>query len=102
MDALQIVAEPRRRQILAMVWDNELPVTEIASRFDISLAAISQHLSILKQAEMVTMRKDGNRHLYSANHGALETFKPILESMWGSMLGDLAKTIEAEQGEESG
>lgn len=98
MDALQIVAEPRRRQILAMVWDNELPVSAIASGFDVSMAAISQHLSVLKEAGMVKVRKDGNRRLYSADHASLEPFKPILETMWASTLGDLAATIESDQG----
>ncbi len=94
VDTLQIVAEPRRRQILALVWDRELPATEIATQFDVTFGAISQHLAILRQADLVTVRKDGNRRLYQANQDALGPFKDILEAMWGTALHDLARTIE--------
>lgn len=101
MDTLQVVAEPRRRQILAMVWDDELPVGEIAAGFDVSLAAVSQHLSVLKQAGLVKVRKDGNKRIYSADHDALAPFRPILESMWATTLSDLAGAIEAADGDSS-
>ncbi len=94
MDALQVIAEPRRRRILAIVWDDELAAGEIAEQFDVSFAAISQHLSVLKDAGMVTMRKDGNRRLYRADQDVLAPFKPMLEAMWTDTLGNLAAVIE--------
>ena len=95
MDALQIVAEPRRRQILALVWDRELAANEIASQFDVTFGAVSQHLAILREADLVKMRKDGNRRLYQANQDALGPFKDLLEAMWGTALRDLKETVEA-------
>ena len=95
MDALQVIAEPRRRQILALVWDRELQATEIAAQFDVTFGAVSQHLAVLKRARFVTVRKDGNRRLYRADHDALGPFKEVLEMMWGSVLQDLAVKIES-------
>lgn len=92
-----MIAEPRRRQILALVWDEELAASEIASRFDVTFGAVSQHLTILREAELVTMRKDGNRRLYKADHDALAPFKEILKAMWADTLQGLAERIEAEE-----
>ena len=101
MDTLQIIAEPRRRDILALVWNHELPVAAIASHTDVTLSAVSQHLAIMREAGLVTMRKDGNRHLYRADHDALGPFKDVLETMWRSGLARLAGEIEAAEGSTS-
>jgi len=98
MDALQIIAEPRRRQILALVWDRELPAADIAAQFDVTFGAISQHLAVLRDASFVTVRKDGNRRLYKADQDALAPFKEVLEMMWGSLLQELADRIESADG----
>jgi DNA-binding transcriptional ArsR family regulator len=100
MDALQVIAEPRRRQILALVWERELPATEIAAQFDITFGAVSQHLAVLKEASFVTVRKDGNRRLYRADRDALGPFKEVLELMWGTVLQDLADQVESTEGDD--
>lgn len=97
VDLLQVIAEPRRRQILALVWDEELAASEIASRFDVTFGAVSQHLTVLREAALVTMRKDGNRRLYKADHDALAPFKDVLEAMWAETLRGLAARIEVEE-----
>jgi DNA-binding transcriptional ArsR family regulator len=97
MDAFQVLAEPRRRQILELVWGRELAATEIASQFDVTFGAISQHLTVLREAHFVTVRKDGNRRLYRADEVALGPFKDVLESMWARTLGDLASQIELDE-----
>jgi DNA-binding transcriptional ArsR family regulator len=96
MDALQVIAEPRRRKILALVWDRELPATDIAAHFDVTFGAVSQHLAVLREAEFVTVRKDGNRRLYRADQDSLGPFKDVLETLWGDLLQNLADSIEAE------
>jgi len=94
MDTLQVVAEPRRREILRLIWDAELAAGEIASRFDITFGAVSQHLAVLRDAGLVTVRKDGTRRCYRADQGALAPFREILEPMWAAKLQDLANAIE--------
>jgi DNA-binding transcriptional ArsR family regulator len=54
--ALRAIAEPRRREILRLVWDAERSAGEIAGHFDVSRPAISQHLRVLKEAELVSDR----------------------------------------------
>lgn len=98
MDSFQVLAEPRRRQILELVWGRELAAAEIASQFDVTFGAISQHLAVLREAQFVTVRKDGNRRLYRADEIALGPFKDVLETMWSKTLSSLAEQIEFEEG----
>lgn len=58
------LADPTRRQILQELKDGELAAGVIASRFAISGPAVSRHLALLKAAELVTERREGNRILY--------------------------------------
>ncbi len=96
MDALQVVAEPRKRRILQLVWSEELPAGDIADQFDVSFAAVSQHLATLREHGFVSMRADGNRRLYKANRKGLGELAPILEAMWGEKLDRLVEIIEDE------
>jgi DNA-binding transcriptional ArsR family regulator len=97
MDALKIIAEPRRRELLQLIWDRELAAGEIADHFELTFGAISQHLGILRDAGFVTVRKDGNRRYYRADPESLGLLRPLLESMWTSTLDHLAETIEKQK-----
>ena len=97
MDTLQIIAEPNRRTILGLVWDEELPAGEIADQFDTTFGAVSQHLAVLRDAGLVRVRRDGNRRLYSANRDALAPYRSVLEAMWSDHLSQIAADIEAEE-----
>lgn len=94
MDALQVVAEPRRRAILRLVWDRELAAGEIASYFDVSFPAVSQHLGVLRDAGFVSLRREGRTHLYRADRKALGPLRPLLEKMWNEKLDRLVGLIE--------
>lgn len=96
MDAWQIVAEPRRREILRLVWDDELAAGAIAERFDVTFGAVSQHLAVLRDAGYVTVRRAGNRRFYRADKDGLGPLRPALESMWAATLDGLAEAIEAD------
>jgi DNA-binding transcriptional ArsR family regulator len=97
VDALQIVAEPRRREILRLVWRHEYSAGHIASRFDVSFAAVSQHLKVLRDAGFVTVRKEGRERLYAADRKALGPLRPMLEEMWAQSLDRLVTMIEEEE-----
>ena len=64
--AIRALAEPRRRRILELVRDGELTAGEIASTFDVSRPAVSQHLTVLKQAGLLAERREGTKRLYRA------------------------------------
>lgn len=96
--ALKALAEPRRREILRLVWSQELPATDIADRFrDVSRPAISQHLSVLKEAGLVNERRDGTRRLYSANTATMAELRAFLDDYWTSGLERLRDVAEAAQ-----
>lgn len=96
MDALQVVAEPRRREILHLVWDRERAAGDIASHFDVSFAAVSQHLGVLRDAGFVSVRRDGRTRRYRADRKALGPLRPMLEKMWSESLDRLVRLIEEE------
>jgi DNA-binding transcriptional ArsR family regulator len=95
--ALKAIAEPRRREILRLVRDTELSAGEIASRFEISWPAISQHLGVLKEAGLVSERRNGTRRLYRARPEGLEDLKAFLEEFWGDRLRALKREAEREE-----
>ena len=64
--AIQALVEPRRREILQLIRDRELSAGAIASGFDVSRPAISQHLGVLKEAGLVSERREGTRRFYRA------------------------------------
>jgi DNA-binding transcriptional ArsR family regulator len=96
MDALQVVIEPRRREILRLVWDREVSAGDIAAAFDVTFGAVSQHLGVLRKAGFVRVRTEGNRRFYRADRERLGPLALALEAMWTATLDSLADTIEAD------
>lgn len=96
MDAVRILAEPRRREILRLVWDGERTAGDIASAFDVTFGAVSQHLGVLRRAGLVLVRRDGTRRFYRADRDALRPFASLLEDMWSDQLDRLADLAEGE------
>lgn len=94
MDTLQIVAEPRRQEILRLVWHEELPVGEIVERIELSYAGVSQHLALLRNAGFVQMRRDGKQRLYRADHERLGPLTQFLEAFWAQQLDRLSHLAE--------
>ena len=91
------LAAPRRREILSLVRDDELSAGEIASRFDVSRPAISQHLSALREAGLLSERRDGTRRLYRAQPEALAGLRDFLNEFWTDRLERLKLAAELEQ-----
>jgi DNA-binding transcriptional ArsR family regulator len=95
--ALKAIAEPRRREILTLVRDGELRAGEIAAHFDITGPAISQHLNVLKEAGLVTERRNGTRRLYQARPEGLREVKAFLEGFWDERLDALKREAERKE-----
>jgi DNA-binding transcriptional ArsR family regulator len=95
--ALKAIAEPRRRAILRLVWDAERSAGEIASHFDVTRPAVSQHLRVLKEAGLVNERRNGTRRLYRARPEGLADLKSFLEEFWGDRLEALKREAEREE-----
>jgi DNA-binding transcriptional ArsR family regulator len=96
--ALKAFAEPRRREILRLVWSQELPAAHIAARFDdVTRSAVSQHLAVLRDAALVLERRDGTRRLYRANHEEMAMLRDFLDDYWTGSLERLRDLSEAAQ-----
>lgn len=95
--ALRAIAEPNRRQILHLIQTRELSAGEIASGFKVTRPAISQHLSVLTAAGLVTYRTEGTRRFYRARPEGLEELKAYLEEFWADRLQVLARVAEVEE-----
>jgi len=95
--ALRAIAEPHRRQILALVRDEELAAGEIAAHFDVTRPAVSQHLNVLKEAGLVSERRNGTRRLYRARPEGLAELKAFLEGFWDDRLVALKREAEKEE-----
>lgn len=97
-EALRALAEPRRRAILRLVSDDELAAGQIAAAFDVTRTAVSQHLTVLRNAGLLTERRDGTRRLYRARPEGLAGLRAFLDDMWASSLDTARRLVEAEQG----
>jgi DNA-binding transcriptional ArsR family regulator len=95
--ALRAIAEPRRREILRLVWGRELPAGDIAAHFDVTRPAISQHLRVLAGAGLVSERRDGTRRLYSARPESLDELRQFLENFWDDRLLRIKALAETEE-----
>jgi DNA-binding transcriptional ArsR family regulator len=95
---LKTLGAPKRCEIVRLVWSEELAATEIAAHFpDVTRSAISQHLGVLRNAGLVTERRDGVRRLYTANQAELDRLRAFLDSFWSDSLvrlRDLAESSE--------
>jgi DNA-binding transcriptional ArsR family regulator len=100
--ALKAIAAPRRRQILTLVRDEELSAGEIASHFDVTRPAVSQHLNVLKEAGLVSERRNGTRRLYRARPEGLAELKAFLEDYWDVRLDTLKREVEKEERKKHG
>ena len=100
--ALKAIAAPRRRAILTLVRDGELSAGEIASHFDVTRPAVSQHLNVLKEAGLVSERRNGTRRLYRARPEGLVELKQFLEDFWDPRLEALKREAEKEERKQHG
>src|SRR5690242_8585105 len=100
--AIQALAEPRRREILELIRERELTSGEIASHFDVTRPAISQHLGVLKEAGLVDERRNGTQRLYRARPQGLAEVKAFLDAFWEEKLGALQREAERLEEEKRG
>lgn len=96
--ALRALAEPRRRAILRLVANDELSAGEIAAAFDVTRTAVSQHLTVLRKAGLITERRIATRRMYRARPEGLDGLRKFLDDMWASSLDIARRLAEAERG----
>ena len=91
------LAEPRRRQILGMVREHELSAGELAAGFEISRPAVSQHLTVLRGAGLLSERRHGTSRYYRARPEGLAGLRDFMDQFWTDRLERLKLAAELEQ-----
>jgi DNA-binding transcriptional ArsR family regulator len=94
-EVLRAIAEPNRRAILQLVAHEEMAAGDIAARFAVSRPAISQHLTILREAGLLDERRAGVRRLYRARPEGLAELRAFLSSFWPETLERLKVQAES-------
>lgn len=94
-ESIRAFAHPGRRAMLELVWDAERPSSDLAEHAGLSKSATSQHLKLLRDAGLVTVRVDGNRRLYRADLERVAEVAGFLDEFWATPLARLKATAEA-------
>jgi len=94
--ALAALSDPTRRMVFERILAAPRPVAAIAEGLPVSRPAVSQHLKVLKEAGLVTERRNGTQRLYAANPQALGELRAAIEAMWHEALGGIAAAIDGE------
>jgi DNA-binding transcriptional ArsR family regulator len=97
METFEAIAQPKRREILRLLAGGELSAGEIASRFAVTQPAISQHLRILKEAGLISERRDAQRRMYSVRSEGLADLHGFLADVVPAGLRRLKRAAETEQ-----
>ncbi len=100
--ALRAMAHPRRRQMLELVSEEERSSSELARRCRLTRPATSQHLKVLRDADLVSMRSEGNRRLYRVRADRVAQVLAMLDSFWGEKLRALRAELDARRMEGPG
>jgi len=97
-DPVAAFADPQRRRILGLLAGGELSVTELASHFDCTRSAVSQHLRVLADAGLVDVRKAGRFRFYRQRPEGISILRTSIESFWAAELAELATPRRQQQG----
>ena len=92
--ALRALADRTRRHILALVWHKERTAGEIASEFSMTGPAVSQHLKVLLDSDLVSLRRSGTRRFYRVNQSAISELQAELASFWDDGLSRLKQAAQ--------
>lgn len=101
MTAFAALADPVRNQIVAMLAARDMPAGDIAARFDVSRPAVSRHLSVLLKANLVQVREQAQRRVYSLDPKGLnevDDWVAQCRKTWNARLDALGRQLDAVAG----
>lgn len=93
-ERFRALASPSRRRLLRLVRDEGCSVGALALELGISQPAVSQHLAIMRDAELVTVHAEGRRRIYRVNPVAIDEVRAWFEAYWSTSLDRLADVAE--------
>lgn len=89
------MADESRRQVLLLLKDGEKTPTQMSKNFDFSMAALSTHLRVLRDADLVRERKVGQHRYYSVNRERMSEMRLFFEGFWDDALSNLKRHAES-------
>jgi len=99
---VKALADPQRIAIVRLVHERELPAGEIAEHFATTRQTTSQHLRLLTNAGLLTLRREGTRRLYRVNREAFGELRTFVDIFWNDRLSTLKRQIEKDKGSKRG
>lgn len=101
MDKFSALSDPNRRRIVELLANHgPLTATEISEEFSVSPSAISQHLKILREADLIQMKKQAQKRIYAINVSTMlemENWAKRLTTLWEQRFDALERIIETEK-----
>jgi DNA-binding transcriptional ArsR family regulator len=97
-DLISAMADPNRRRILELLRSGERTVTDLAAQFTVTRPAISQHLGVLTEAELVEVRREGKYRFYRLNPTGMSALRAELDSFWNAELHQLVAEATKKRG----
>ena len=88
------IADDNRRQIMILLKKRSMTPSEISRHFDFTFAAVSTHLRVLRDADLITENKEGKNRYYSINQKKALEFLKFFESMWGYQMDSLKEFVQ--------
>jgi DNA-binding transcriptional ArsR family regulator len=98
LSALAVLADPTRRALLELLRLVPMPVCDLARRMPVSRPAVSQHLKILKEAQLVREHRHGTRHYFGLNPVGFAGLREYADSMWQEALNAFATHVAEQRG----
>lgn len=83
-DAFKALSDPNRRKILDLLRSGEKTAGELADHFDMAKASVSHHFTVLKHADLITSRREGQQIYYSLNTTAVEDFLVVVWNLFSA------------------
>lgn len=98
---LEALADPTRRRLFDRLRAGPCSVTELVATVSLTQPAVSQHLRVLRKAQLVQVRKQGQHRIYSVNRVGLAELRAYVESLWDDVLDAFEKAAAEEAAQAS-
>jgi DNA-binding transcriptional ArsR family regulator len=92
--AIVALADPTRRAVFELVAAQPRSVAELTRALPVSQSAVSQHLKVLREAQLVRSDQQGTRNIYRLDPKGLERMRKWLDGMWSETLASFARELE--------
>jgi DNA-binding transcriptional ArsR family regulator len=99
-DGLTALADPTRRAIFERLAEHPQAVVELARELPVSRPAVSQHLKVMLDAQLVVARREGNRRIYQLDPTGVALMRAYLERFWNKALAAYKEAVEKQAEEE--